>query len=37
MIKQFTDFPGNVVAFACQGRVTKADYDGSSRSSRSVC
>lgn|GEM_PF-6112706 len=27
MIKQFTDFPGNVVAFACQGRVTKADYD----------
>ena len=21
------DFPGNVVAFRCTGRVTKADYD----------
>ena len=27
MIKQLTDLPGNVVAFVCKGRVTKADYD----------
>ncbi len=27
MIEQLTDFPGNVVAFVCKGRVTKADYD----------
>jgi len=28
MIIQLTDFPKNVVAFVCKGRVTKADYDG---------
>ncbi len=27
MIVQLSDFPGNVVAFVCKGRVTKADYD----------
>lgn len=27
MIKQLTDFPDNVVAFLCTGRVTKADYE----------
>ncbi len=27
MIEQLFDFPGNVVAFVCRGRVTKADYD----------
>ncbi len=27
MIEQLTDFPNNVVAFRCTGRVTKADYD----------
>lgn len=27
MIKQLADFPGNVVAFVCKGRVTKADYE----------
>jgi len=27
MIEQLTDFPANVVAFRCGGRVTKADYD----------
>lgn len=27
MISQLTDFPENVVAFCCTGRVTKADYD----------
>jgi hypothetical protein len=27
MIEQLTGFPGNVVAFLCTGRVTKADYD----------
>jgi len=27
MIQQLTNFPGNVVAFVCRGRVTKADYD----------
>ena len=27
MIEQLTDFPGNVVAFLCTGRVTKADYE----------
>jgi hypothetical protein len=27
MIKQLTDFPGNVAAFVCKGRVTKEDYD----------
>ena len=27
MIKRLMDFPGNVVALVCQGRVTKADYD----------
>lgn len=26
MIKQLTDFPDDVVAFVCTGRVTKADY-----------
>ncbi len=26
MIEQLTDFPGNVVAFRCTGRVTRADY-----------
>jgi hypothetical protein len=28
MIVQLTDFPENVVAFVCKGRVTKADYEG---------
>jgi hypothetical protein len=27
MIVQLSDFPNNVVAFVCKGRVTKADYD----------
>ncbi len=27
MIVQLTDFPSNVVAFLCKGRVTRADYD----------
>ncbi len=27
MIEQLTDFPDNVLAFRCTGRVTKADYD----------
>jgi SpoIIAA-like len=27
MIKKLTDFPGNVAAFVCKGRVTRADYD----------
>ena len=27
MIEQLTNFPPNVVAFVCRGRVTKADYD----------
>ena len=27
MIMQLVDFPSNVVAFVCKGRVTKADYD----------
>ena len=27
MIEQLTDFPSNVVAFVCKGRVTKSDYD----------
>jgi SpoIIAA-like len=27
MIEHLTDFPSNVVAFVCRGRVTKADYD----------
>ena len=27
MIIQLFDFPGDVVAFVCKGRVTKADYD----------
>jgi hypothetical protein len=27
MIEQLSGFPGNVVAFLCKGRVTKADYD----------
>lgn len=27
MIERLTDFPDNVVAFRCTGRVTKADYD----------
>ncbi len=27
MIRQLTDFPDNVVAFRCTGRVTKTDYD----------
>jgi hypothetical protein len=26
MIEQLSDFPSNVVAFRCTGRVTKADY-----------
>lgn len=26
MIEQLSDFPGNVVAFRCTGRVTKGDY-----------
>lgn len=28
MIQQLAGFPGNVAAFRCIGRVTKADYDG---------
>jgi len=27
MIEQLKNFPENVLAFACKGRVTKADYD----------
>ena len=27
MIRQLTDFPDNTVAFVCEGRVSKADYD----------
>ena len=27
MIEQLKDFPDNVVAFRCAGRVTKTDYD----------
>lgn len=27
MIEQLNDFPENVLAFICRGRVTKADYD----------
>lgn len=27
MIEQLSGFPGNVAAFVCTGRVTKADYD----------
>jgi SpoIIAA-like len=27
MIVRLTDFPENVVAFMCKGRVTRADYD----------
>ncbi|MDY6997928.1 MAG: STAS/SEC14 domain-containing protein [Actinomycetota bacterium] len=27
MIEQLTGFPDNVVAFACHGHVTKADYE----------
>lgn len=27
MIVQLSNFPDNVVAFICKGRVTKADYD----------
>ncbi len=27
MIGQLKDFPDNVLAFVCSGRVTKADYD----------
>jgi hypothetical protein len=27
MIEQLTNFPDNVLAFVCKGRVTKADYD----------
>lgn len=27
MIEQLKSFPKNVLAFACRGRVTKADYD----------
>ncbi|MEO8716276.1 MAG: STAS/SEC14 domain-containing protein, partial [Acetobacteraceae bacterium] len=27
MIEALPDFPGNVVAFACKGRVTRADYE----------
>jgi SpoIIAA-like len=27
MIERLTDFPANVLAFKCHGRVTKADYD----------
>jgi hypothetical protein len=26
MIEQLQDFPANVVAFACKGRVTRLDY-----------
>lgn len=27
MIERLSDFPGNVVAFRCSGRVTRADYE----------
>jgi hypothetical protein len=27
LIEQLKDFPANVLAFVCRGRVTKADYD----------
>ncbi len=27
MIEQLSNFPDDVLAFACKGRVTKADYD----------
>jgi SpoIIAA-like len=27
MIERLKDFPANVLAFACRGKVTKADYD----------
>ena len=27
MIERLTDFPDNVLAFVCHGRVTKLDYD----------
>ncbi len=27
MIEQLRDFPDNVVAFVCKGRVTRSDYD----------
>jgi hypothetical protein len=27
MIEPLTNFPNNVVAFVCRGRVTRADYD----------
>ena len=27
MIEQLTDFPDNVLAFACKGRVSREDYD----------
>lgn len=27
MIKILSDFPGSVLAFSCEGRVTKADYE----------
>ena len=27
MIEQLTDFPDNVLAFVCRGRVTKDDYE----------
>jgi hypothetical protein len=27
MIEQLADFPGNVVAFICKGRMTRAFYD----------
>ncbi|MGO4872940.1 MAG: STAS/SEC14 domain-containing protein [Roseiarcus sp.] len=27
MIEQLTNFPDDVLAFVCKGRVTKADYD----------
>jgi hypothetical protein len=27
MIEHLSDFPGNVVAFACRGRVTTRDYE----------
>lgn len=27
MIERLTNFPENVLAFVCRGRVTKADYD----------
>jgi hypothetical protein len=28
MIEQLDDFPANVVAFVCSGRVTRGDYEG---------